>query len=82
MEAKVALKMLFLFSILLIQGSYVEGVFGTSCIRGRDTRPACNAANSMKRHARRICSTARGLDCDQILRDDYSDHESQEQGNF
>ena len=42
MEAKVALNMLFLFSILLIQGSYVEGIFGTSCIRGRDTRPVNN----------------------------------------
>ena len=36
MEAKVALNILFLFSILLIQGSYVEGILG------KDTRPVNN----------------------------------------
>ena len=36
MEEKVALNILFLFSILLIQGSYVEGILG------KDTRPVNN----------------------------------------
>ena len=50
MEEKVALNILFLFSILLMQGSYVEGIFGTSCIRGRDTRPVNNLICFLRSH--------------------------------
>ena len=50
MEAKAALNILFLFSILLMQGSYVEGIFGTSCIRGRDTRPVNNPICFLRNH--------------------------------
>ena len=44
MEEKVALNMLFLFSILLIQGSYVEGILG------KDTRPVNNLIYFLRSH--------------------------------
>ncbi|PFX25837.1 hypothetical protein AWC38_SpisGene9534 [Stylophora pistillata] len=77
MEAKMALNILFLLSILLIQGSYVEGL-AHACTYN-DTRPVCKAvkAKIMKKHARRICSAARSLSCDQMLQHDYPDFESQ-----
>lgn len=65
MEARVMLSILFLLSLLLVQGSDGLGL-STACTHGSP----CPKGKRREGHARRVCSIARQLNCEQIMRDE------------